>query len=365
MKPTNVTPLDPFHPDLRRARFLPSASVGPRSLRVVRALTRLSTRWSKTQAEVVQVAPGVAARVYRPVQSPPAPPVPPTPPVPPAPRTPSSPRTAPTPTVTLQPEAPRPALLWMHGGGLVIGAAAFDDEFCRQVADQLGVVVVSVDYRLAPEHPYPTPLEDCYLGLRWLAAQPEVDQDRIAVGGNSAGGGLAVALTLLARQRGEIGLTFQLLSYPMIDDRSSDRIDIAPRQLRMWNQNSNRYGWTAYLGPAATDATGEVSPLAVPARAKDLTGLPPAWIGVGTRDLFHDEDVAYAHRLRAAGVPCALHEVPGAYHGFDLIEATAAVSREFRRAQIATLSAALTVPAPRQPDSQPDQPIAADPRLST
>ncbi|MCM3882657.1 alpha/beta hydrolase [Frankia sp. R82] len=297
--------------------------MGPRSLRVVRALTRLSTRRSNSQTSMEQIAPGVTVRVYRP-----APP-------------------DPTRPDQIRPSNPgRPALLWIHGGGLVLGVAAIDDPFCRQIADDLGIVVASVEYRLAPEHPYPTPLEDCYCGLRWLAEQPDVDPERIAVGGNSAGGGLAVALTLLARQRGEIHPVFQLLSYPMIDDRSSDRTDITPRQLRMWNQKSNRYAWTSYLGPAATDASGQVSSLAVPARTDDLTNLPPAWIGVGTRDLFHDEDVTYAQRLRAAGVTCTVHEVPGAYHGFDLVEATAPVSREFRRAQIAALTAALADPIP-------------------
>lgn len=333
-------PLPAFHPDLRAARFLPRSSVGPRRLRVVRALTRLSTRSSKAQTSVEQIVPGVTVRVYRPARP-----------------TPDEP--------TRLPEQGRPALLWIHGGGLVFGVAAIDDPFCRQIADDLGIVVASVDYRLAPEHPYPTPLDDCYRGLRWLAEQPDVDPERIAVGGNSAGGGLAAALTLLARQRGEIRLVFQLLTYPMIDDRSSDRTDITPRQLRLWNQKSNRYAWTSYLGPASTDIAGQVSPLAAPARADDLTNLPAAWIGVGTRDLFHDEDVTYVHRLRAAGVTCTLHEVPGAYHGFDVVEATAPVSREFRRAQIAALAVALTDPAPgNEENSVASPPASGSPSLS-
>lgn len=292
-----------FNPQLRAARFLPRAGVGRRSLRLVRLLTRLAPTDSRLNAAVVTVDANVSVRVFRP----------------PAPRN------------------PAPALLWIHGGGMVIGTAATDDRICRGFADDLGIVVVSVEYRLAPEHPFPTPLYDCYAALRWLAHQPDIDPALIAIGGASAGGGLAASLALLAKERGEIRPVLQLLTYPMIDDRSSDRTDIDGRRLRMWSRNSNRFGWSAYLGAAA----GAVPPLAAPARYEDLSGLPAAWIGVGTNDLFHDEDVAYARRLREAGVPCALHVVPGAYHGFDLVEAKSPVSREFRSAQAAALDAAL------------------------
>ncbi|MCO1653808.1 alpha/beta hydrolase [Pseudonocardia humida] len=296
---------EPFHPDLRRAaRFLPRAAVGPRSLPLVRALGRLGAVASRSKAEVVAVSEAVSVRVARPAAT----------------------------------TDPAPALLWIHGGGLVIGSAAMDDDFCRRVARELGVVVASVEYRLAPEHPFPAPLHDCYAGLEWLAGQPGVDPRRIAVGGASAGGGLAAALALLARERGEIHPAFQLLVYPMLDDRTvSDPPGVAGR-LRMWNAAANRFGWRSYLGAATA---GEVPPLAAPARAEDLTGLPPAWIGVGTLDLFLDEDRAYARRLGEAGVPVELHEVPGAYHGFDMAQRKAGVSREFVGRQVAALAAAL------------------------
>jgi acetyl esterase/lipase len=175
------------------------------------------------------------------------------------------------------------------------------------------------------------PLEDCYAAFRWLAARPEILPARIAVGGASAGGNLAAALTLLARDRGAIRPAFQLLTYPMLDDRT----DGGAPWLRVWTAASNRFGWRCYLGG------GAASPLAAPARHESLAGLPPAWIGVGTADLFHDENVRYASRLRAAGVACELHEIPGAYHAFDYAEPWAPVSRAFRRARQLALRQAL------------------------
>jgi len=227
---------------------------------------------------------------------------------------------------------PSAALLWIHGGGYVLGTAEQDDALCRRFSTRLGITVASVDYRLAPEHPYPAPLEDCYAALSWLAGLPSVDPRRVAVGGASAGGGLAAALALLARDRGELTPIFQLLAYPMLDDRSSAT---GPnKNHRMWNARSNHFGWTAYLG----DADPQV---AVPGRRDDLAGLPAAWIGVGTHDLFHDEDLAYAERLRAAGVPCAVDVIAGAFHGFDLVAPKAQVSQRFFDAQCDGLRAAL------------------------
>ena len=134
-----------------------------------------------------------------------------------------------------------PALLWIHGGGYVIGKAAQDDALCRRYAHELGATVASVDYRLAPEHPYPTPVEDCYSALQWLVRLPPVDRSRVAIGGGSAGGGLAAALALLTRDRAEISLAAQLLVYPMLDDRTVDRKGLDNPWLRLWNQSSNRY----------------------------------------------------------------------------------------------------------------------------
>ena len=135
----------------------------------------------------------------------------------------------------------------------MLGDAAQDSRFCRRIAEQLNIVVVSVEYRLAAEHPFPTPLEDCYTALQWIARQPAIDPARIAVGGASAGGGLAAALALLAKERGEIRPVLQLLSYPMLDDRTTTRTDIDPRRLRIWSPGSNRFGWRAYLGATASD----------------------------------------------------------------------------------------------------------------
>ena len=200
--------------------------------------------------------------------------------------------------------------------------------------------MAAVDYRLAPEHPFPVPLDDCHDGaLRWLAHQPGVDTTRIVVGGASAGGGLAAGLALLAR-RGRGGAP--RLSTPLLPD--ARRPHSNPR--RQWSQEaqivsnaSNRFGWQSYLGRAP--GGGDVDGLAAPARADDLAHLPPAWIGVGTADLFYEEDVAYAERLNAAGVACALDVVQGAFHGFDVIRPNAGVARAFRTAQTAALAAAL------------------------
>ena len=232
-------------------------------------------------------------------------------------------------------QGPFPALLWVHGGGLVMGSAAMDDAFCRRVGEELGVLVASVEYRLAPEHPYPVPLEDCWTALTWLTGRADVDPARVAVGGASAGGNLAAGTALLARDRG-VELAFQLLVYPMLDDRTTARTDVDAGSMRLWSPAANRFGWGAYLAGRA-----EVPAPAAPARAEDLTGLPAAWIGVGTNDLFHDEDVTYARRLRAAGVEVELLEVPGAYHGFDAVQRSAPVSRDFTTAQVQALRGAL------------------------
>ncbi len=237
--------------------------------------------------------------------------------------------------------APTPALLWIHGGGYVFGSAKQDDALCLRFSKTLGITVASVDYRLAPEHPYPAALQDCYAALTWLATLPAVDPGRVAIGGASAGGGLAAALALLARDRGSepgsekgrVAPVFQLLVYPMLDDRSSSAP--ADPKYRLWDPRANRFGWTSYLGGADPG-------VAVPARRTDLNGLPPAWIGVGTHDLFRDEDIEYARRLVEAGVPCQVELVPGAFHGFDLVASRLPVSQQFFRMQCDALRPALT-----------------------
>jgi acetyl esterase/lipase len=296
-------PSTDVHPDLRRiARFTPRRLVGPRTLPLVRALMALRGRLSEPSTpgdvDVITLGSGAGVRLFRPVGVP----------------------------------EPAPALLWMHGGGYVLGTAQQDDRLCRGFSRRLGITVASVEYRLAPEHPYPAPLDDCYSALTWLAGLPAVDPGRVAIGGASAGGGLAAALALLARDRGEVTPIFQLLVYPMLDDRSS--LTAENPNYRLWNTRSNHFGWTAYLGDADPQ-------IAVPGRRDDLSGLAPAWIGVGTHDLFHDEDLAYAERLRAAGVPCQVEVVPGAFHGFNLWVPKAQVSRQFFARQCDILRAAL------------------------
>ena len=218
------------------------------------------------------------------------------------------------------------AMVWIHGGGYLFGSASMDDARLAAWADALGATIVSVEYRLAPEDPFPAALDDCYAALTWLvanAADLGVDLARVAVGGASAGGGLAAGLALLARDRGEIDLAYQLLIYPMVDDRNvtpSSRLDTL-----IWTRAANLLAWRAYLGEAA--GTAGPPAYAAAARADDLSGLPPAFVGVGSLDIFRDEDIEYAQRLLAAGVPTELHVYPGATHGFDTMCPGAAVAR--------------------------------------
>jgi acetyl esterase/lipase len=234
--------------------------------------------------------------------------------------------------------APTPALIWMHGGGHLIGKPEQDDGSCAQFVRELGITVISVDYRLSPQYPFPAALDDCHSALQWAASHPEesgIDPARIAVGGASAGGGLAAALAQLAHDRKEIEPAFQLLVYPMLDDRTVLRMDIADSRNITWDQQSNRYGWESYLGREC--GADEVPAYSVPARRTDLSGLPPAWIGVGDLDIFHAEGVAYANRLRERGVACELEVIPGAFHGFDVFGPQIPVVQKFRRSQIAAL----------------------------
>ncbi len=214
------------------------------------------------------------------------------------------------------PDAALPCVYWMHGGGLVLGSYLGEDARFDSWCSTHRCVGVSVEYRLAPETPYPGPLEDCYAGLRWVhehAAQLGVDPGRIGIGGASAGAGLAAGLALLARDRGEVPVQFQLLVYPMLDDRQITPSSTWPDPI--WPPSANTYGWTAYLG--AAKGGPDVAGYAAPARATDLSGLPPTLISVGAIDGFSDEDIDYAVRLRHAGVPVELHVYPGMPHGFD------------------------------------------------
>ena len=236
----------------------------------------------------------------------------------------------------------RPALYWIHGGGLVLGNVAMDDAHCALIAAELNIVVASVEYRLAPAFPYPVPLDDCKLGFDWLVEQAErlgVDPARIAIGGASAGGGLAASVAVLTRDRDQPMPCFQLLRYPMLDDRNDTMSSRAVTDLRVWNRSANLLGWGAYLGDK--QSTAHVEPYAAAARVTDLSGLPPAIVTVGDLDLFLDEDIAYAQALLSCGVPTELHVYPGSFHGSDAMVPHADASQRWRRDEMAALDRAL------------------------
>ncbi|MHA7274840.1 alpha/beta hydrolase [Arthrobacter sp. TMT4-20] len=307
-------PQPAFHPDLAAGRFIPPISVGPRLTKVMQKLpVKKTTAPDDILVEDIQIpgpagAPEVLVRSYRPRAT----------------------------------RGPMPALLWLHGGGMVVGNYLAEEDASIARVRRLGITVLSVEYRLAPNNPAPAALEDAYAALSWLVAHaPErsIDPARIAIGGESAGGGLAAALALYAHDHGVITPVFQLLIYPMLDDRTVLRPDMDTRSARMWTPQSNKWGWSAYL--AQEPGGAGVSPYAAPARRSDLSGLPPAWIGVGTLDIFYDEDLDYATRLRDSGTDCQFEEIPGAFHGFDLVFTKANVTKAFWEAQIQALDRAL------------------------
>jgi acetyl esterase/lipase len=226
---------------------------------------------------------------------------------------------------------PRPAILHMHGGGYTGGAAALFVPALQQIAAALDCVIVTVDYRLAPATKFPGSLEDNYAALKWLhqnAASLGADGSRIAVMGESAGGGHAAMLAMAARDRKEVPIMFQALIYPMLDDRTGSTRQVPPHiGALVWTSKSNRRGWSALLGVPA--GAPNVPAGAVPSRVEALAGLPPAWIGVGAIDLFVEEDIDYAQRLIRAGVAVELNVVPGAFHGFDIFAPDAPITKQF------------------------------------
>jgi acetyl esterase/lipase len=225
-----------------------------------------------------------------------------------------------------------PCLYWMHGGGHIMGELEQDDPMLTDLVAGVGCVAVSVDWRRAPEQPFPAATEDAYDGLVWVAdnaAELRAHPSRIVIGGASSGGGLAAALALMARDREGPAIAYQMLLYPMLDDREltlSSRGVVHPQ---LWNVTRNRTAWRYYLGELSDSS--EVPPYAAPARATDLADLPATWLATGELDLFADEDVAYAQALMSAGVSTELHVYAGAYHGFDLFAPTAAVSSRYLR----------------------------------
>jgi acetyl esterase/lipase len=227
------------------------------------------------------------------------------------------------------------ALFWIHGGGLIIGRAVQDDHLCALTARDLGILVVSVEYRKAPEHPFPAALNDCLAGWRWLqseVARLGVDSTCIAIGGESAGGGLAASLAQLLHDTDEPTPVAQWLFCPMLDDRTAAWRELDDVNHFVWNNRLNSIGWQSYLGVGPGSAGAP--PYAVAARREDLRGLPPAWIGVGDIDLFYDEDRTYAERLRAAGVETTVEVAPGAPHGFEVWASGTTIARDhIHRAQ--------------------------------
>jgi acetyl esterase/lipase len=236
------------------------------------------------------------------------------------------------------------ALFWVHGGGYLIGRAVQDDRLCAETARALGIVVVSVSYRLGPKHPAPAPLEDCHAGWTWLqqaASSLGVDPARIVVGGQSAGGGLAACLAQRLHDEARAVPLGQWLFCPMLDDRTAARRELDAINHRVWNNRLNAAGWRSLL--AVAPGSDVVPPYAVAARRPDLSGLPPAWIGVGDIDLFHDEDRAYAERLREAGVDVAFDVAPGAPHAFEGWARDSELAREHIRKARAWLGKTLGV----------------------
>jgi acetyl esterase/lipase len=228
---------------------------------------------------------------------------------------------------------PRGCVFEIHGGGFVMGSIEMMDPWCQSTAAALDAVVVSVEYRLAPEHPFPAGIDDCYAALAYTAAHAAalgVDSARIAIAGQSAGGGLAAGTALMARDRGGPRLCFQLLEIPELDDRLDTPSMRAFEDTPLWNRPNAVWSWKHYLGP---NHGGETSPYAAPARAKDLAGLPPAYVSTMEFDPLRDEGILYALRMLQAGVPVELHSYPGTFHGSGMVPGAKVSERGAREVQ--------------------------------
>lgn len=294
-----------IHPELRTAvRRLPRLRLSPRSIRFVRPLlgvARLLVRQPPlpdgvdiTDLSIDDAGRRIDVRLYRPAGG----------------------------TTAL------PVLIWIHGGGLILGDHR-DDQWGAYYADQLGIAVVSPRYRLAPEHPFPAALDDLAATTRWVLSGGGggFDPARVAIGGESAGGGLSASLVQRLHDEG-VPVAGQLLVYPMLDDRTAVRSDIGEHEHAVWDKALNHVGWACYLDRAPGSA--DPPAYSVPARRDNLNGLPPAWIGVGSIDIFHDESQAYAIRLGEAGVPCQFELIDAAPHGFASIAPAASVTTAFK-----------------------------------
>ncbi|NOU75808.1 alpha/beta hydrolase fold domain-containing protein [Paenibacillus sp. LMG 31458] len=233
-----------------------------------------------------------------------------------------------------------PVLLWIHGGGYVLGHPNGEQSLCESFVKAANCIVISPDYRLAPEHPFPAAIEDCYTALKWIIGAAEewnIDLSRIAIGGGSAGGGLTAALALLARDRGGPSICFQMPLYPMIDDRNMTPSSHEITDPAVWNRENNLAAWKMYLGE---HADGDISPYAAPMRTESLTGLPPTYTCVGQLDPFRDETIEYVARLAQAGVDVEFQLYPGCYHAFEHVVPNAEISQRARNGYLDALARA-------------------------
>lgn len=247
-----------------------------------------------------------------------------------------------------QPVSPKTdaALLLIHGGGYILGHPAQADDLCRRLIDELGIAIISVDYRLAPKHPFPAPLDDCLSGWHYVQQEADslgIDPARVVIAGQSAGGGLAACLAQKIRDEGGQQPLAQVLYYPMLDDRTVLRDELTAEQHFLWDNRNNETGWACYLNqqPGLADAPA----YSVAARCENLAGLPECWIGVGDVDLFLDEDQVYADRLREAGVPLDLQIIEGGPHGFDLLFPDSIVADQCFQSALSFLRRVIAAPA--------------------
>lgn len=236
-----------------------------------------------------------------------------------------------------------PAMLWIHGGGFVMGHPDMDDLLCERFVQTANCVVVSIDYRLAPEHPYPAAIEDCYAGLVWMTAEAPslgIDVKRVAIAGASGGGGLTAALALMARDKGGPSIIFQMPLYPMLDNRNEtpSSYEITDAQAT-WSRSNNLTAWRMYLGEEKD--TNKLSPYAVPSRADNLAGLPPTYTCIGQLDLFRDETFDYVTRLAQAGVDVEMNLYPGSFHCFEVFVPEAEVSQRASQNYLNAMARAL------------------------
>ncbi|MEY4532509.1 MAG: hypothetical protein RI926_278 [Actinomycetota bacterium] len=295
---TKSSPTISFHPDLKMGKWFPRVPVNKLTLPLFRAKLKPKTSTPRVDISEVEVTTrgGVRrARFFRPAGN----------------------------------SADLPLVYWRHGGGMVGGNPVADDTQSIRIVEKLGIAVVNMSYRFAPEHPAPAAIddvEDGYLHFVENASTLGVDPKKIVIAGASAGGGLTALLAQRLRHRDLPQPKLQVLIYPMLDDRTTLQT-IKFKNMRAWYPESNRWAWRAFL--RAEPGSDQVRADFVPAREINLTGLPPTWIGVGNLDLFEGEDREYARRLSDAGIPCELVIIEGAFHGFDIVLRDAPVSREF------------------------------------